>query len=342
MGISRVVGALPFLLLFAWSWREMNLDQIISTARPSAESGFIEWGNDNKFAILDDFHGVDFLTGSGAAAPPPSPIAAWQTFHFLIDLGPLYAIWILESHRAANAWSPAYIPTVFAFVSQLTGAAITMPVFYFLCIVFSPSASELARSRPPRRSAWARGNILLIPLVLVLHTAEVFAMFLAPSYESRHYWTWAWQSTPLLIGIGNVLAGLALRLFPGRRIRSPSPSSIQKAMLAVLVLISTAVWVYTITFSPHPLATLFTPGPEPQDGLVLRSRKAFQADEIGLFSSSFLWLVYSYFDLYLAGLLSLKGLLYNVASFPIGTLVLGPGSTFAVSWYARELLLGSA
>ncbi|KAK7936660.1 uncharacterized protein PG986_015098 [Apiospora aurea] len=317
MGISRAVGALPLLLLFAWSWREMNLGQIIATARPSAESGFIEWGNNNKFAILDDFHGVDFLDRLWRGGT-----ATFSVSSFGYD-------------RIAA-------PTVFAFVSQLTGAAITMPVFYFLCIVFSPSASALATSRPPRRSAWATGNILLIPLVLVLHTAEVFAMYLAPSYESRHYWTWAWQSTPLLTGIGNVLAGLALRLFPARRTRSPSPFSIQKAMLAVLALTSTAVWVYTITFSPHPLATLFTPGPEPQDGLVLRSRKAFQADEIGLFGSSFLWLVYSYVALYLADLVSLKWLLYNISSFPIGTLVLGPGSTSAVSWYARQILLGAA
>ncbi|KAK8022042.1 hypothetical protein PG993_012809 [Apiospora rasikravindrae] len=314
----------------------MNLEQIVATARPSAESGFIEWvGGDNKnhkVAILDDFHSVDFLDrlwrGGTATFSVSSfgydSIAAWQNFHFLVDLGPLYAIWLMESHRAVNAWSPAYIPTVFTLISQLTGAAITMPIFYFLCIVFSPSASELARTPSLHRSAWSRGNLLLIPLVLMLHTAE------------------AWQSTPLLTGIGNVLAGQALKLFPGRRIGSPSPSIAHKAMLAVLALISTVVWVYTVLCFPHSIAFLFTAAPDPQDGLVLRSRKAFQADEIGLFASSLLWLVYSFVDLYFAGMISLSGLLYNIVCLPIGTLVLGPGSTFAVSWYMRELMLGSA
>ncbi|KAK8076716.1 FAD/NAD(P)-binding domain-containing protein [Apiospora phragmitis] len=154
-------------------------------------------GNNNKIATIDDFYGVGFLDRlwrGGTAVFPFSTfgydsIAAWQAFTFLVDLGRLHAIWILESHRAANAWSPAYIPTVFAFIAQVLGAGITMPVFYFLCVVFSLSASELARTPPPRRTVWSKGNLLLVPLVLNLHTAEVLAMLLTPSYDSRHHWT---------------------------------------------------------------------------------------------------------------------------------------------------------
>lgn len=218
-----------------------------------------------------------------------------------------------------------------------------MPVFYLLCIVFSPSASELARAVPSRRTVWSRGSLLVIPVVFLLHTAEVFRMFLAPSYDSRHYWTWAWQMTPLWIGVGNVMVSqVFLRLSSGRRISSTTTAIVPKAMLAALGLISTAVWVYTVLFSPHSLVTLFTARPDPQDGLILRSRKAFQADEIGLFACSFLWLVHSFLDLHLADFVGLKGLLYNLAFLPVATLVLGPGSTFAVSWYIRELMIGSS
>ncbi|KAK7917992.1 hypothetical protein PG985_009866 [Apiospora marii] len=356
MGNARAFWALPFLLIATWAWREMDLDSVVSTAKPSAESGFIEWdggdGNDKyRLAILDDFHGVEFLDRfwRGATATFSvsafgyDSIAAWQTFHFLVDLGPLYAIWLLESHRAANAWSPAYFPTIFTLASQALGAGIAMPFFYILCVVFSPSASELARAPPSRRTVWSRGSLLLILLVFVLHTAEVFAMFLAPSYEARHYWTWAWQMVPLWIGVGNVVADQVLKLLLGRaRISSTWTTTVPKAMLAVMALVSTVVWVYTILFSPHPLAVLFTPAPDPQDGLILRSRKAFQADEIALFGCSFLWLVYSFVDLHLAGFVGLKGLLYNLASLPVATAVLGPGSTFALSWYARERMLGSS
>ncbi|KAK8849138.1 hypothetical protein PGQ11_015618 [Apiospora arundinis] len=360
--ITRAVAALPFLLIAAWCFREMALDQLDASARPSAESGFIEWGHGkNKVAILDHFHGVPFLDQlwrGGTAVFAVSAfgmdgVAAWQVFTFLVDLGPLYAIWILESHRGANAWSPAYIPTVFTLAAQVLGAGGTMSVFYFLCLVFSPSASELASKTPaPRRTVWSRANVLLLPLVLALHTAEVFAMYLSPSYEARHYWVWAWQLTPLWIGVGNVVAGQALlKLLPpsgSPRIPQQQRSSafvasiVSKTLLAVLASVSVAVWLYTILSAPHPLAALFVPGPEPQDGLVLRSRKSLQADEVGVFAGSFLWLAYSFADLYLANLVNLGELLGCAAALPVATLVLGPGGTFAAGWYMRERMLGSA
>ncbi|KAK6822939.1 hypothetical protein PG987_014484 [Apiospora arundinis] len=109
--ITRAVAALPFLLIAVWCFREMALDQLDASARPSAESGFIEWGHGkNKVAILDHFHGVPFLDQlwrGGTAVFAVSAfgmdgVAAWQVFTFLVDLGPLYAIWILESHRGGQ------------------------------------------------------------------------------------------------------------------------------------------------------------------------------------------------------------------------------------------------
>lgn len=35
------------------------------------------------------------------------PIAWWQMFSFLMDLGPVYTVWMLESCRPGNAWTPA-------------------------------------------------------------------------------------------------------------------------------------------------------------------------------------------------------------------------------------------
>ena len=74
-----------------------------------------------------------------------------------------------------------------------------------------------------------------------LHTAGVFAMFLAPSYEARHWGTWAWLLTPVWIGVGvgNAVAGHALNT--RRRSRASRPSAALQCMLAALVSVSTAV-----------------------------------------------------------------------------------------------------
>ncbi|KAK7751442.1 hypothetical protein SLS62_006527 [Diatrype stigma] len=113
----RAASAVPFLLIAAWCFQAMDLGKIDANAQPYADAGVIQWDGDNKVEILDNFHGVRILDeiwrGSMATFSPSTfgydAIGSWQVFSFLIDLGPVFAIWILESTRAANAWSPAYI-----------------------------------------------------------------------------------------------------------------------------------------------------------------------------------------------------------------------------------------
>lgn len=111
----RGAAAVPFLLLTAWSFQTMDLGKLAAAAQPSADAKSIAWDG-NKVEIID-FHGIailDDLWRGGTATFSTSSfgydkIAAWQVFTFLIDLGPIYAVWILESTRRANSWSPAYL-----------------------------------------------------------------------------------------------------------------------------------------------------------------------------------------------------------------------------------------
>lgn len=157
----------------------------------------------------------------------------------------------------------------------------------------------------------------------------VFGMFLAPTFSSRHYWTWAWQLVPLWIGLGNIVASQAIHLLGVKRLLSPKP------MLFALGLISFGVWGYTLLYSPHPMSTLFFPEDGPQPGLVLHTRKALQADEVGVYVATLLWLAYSFLDLYIAGLVGIASLFF-VAILPIVTAGVGPGAAFVLGWYVRE------
>lgn len=113
---QRAAAALPFLLIAAWCFRTMDLEKLVKNQQPFADSGVIEWDG-GKIAILDHFHNVDFLDqlwrGTTATFSPSTlgydSVSWWQTFGFLVDLGPVYAIWILESYRPANAWTPVYL-----------------------------------------------------------------------------------------------------------------------------------------------------------------------------------------------------------------------------------------
>lgn len=159
-------------------------------------------------------------------------------------------------------------------------------------------------------------------------------MFLAPDLSTRHYWTWAWQLTPFWIAIFNILFTQAGRLLRPENTISVSP----KTMLSILGSISAGVWVYTLIASPHSISTIFIPEADAQSEFIQHTRKALQADELGAFLASFLWLAYSFFDLHIAGLVDNSWLFY-AASIPIVTICVGPGAAFILGWYWRENLI---
>ncbi|KAI2638023.1 hypothetical protein GGS26DRAFT_546167 [Hypomontagnella submonticulosa] len=341
---QRALVAAPFLLITAWCFHYMDLETLIAFQEPFAESGVIEWEG-GKFTIIKRFYNVDFFddTWRGSMATFSTStfgydaLASWQMFSFLIDLGPVYAIWILESYRSGIAYTPMYFPTIFTFLGQFLGLGSVAPIFYFLLFAFGPTASALARSSVQNRTVWNQGRGALLPVIFLFHTAEVFAMCLAPELATRHYWTWAWQLTPLWIGIGNILlTRLTKSLLPKSTIFT-SP----KLLLVVMGTMSAGAWIYTLIYSPYPLSTIFIPVLDEQVEFIPFVRRVFQVDHVSVFSSSFLWLLYSFVDLGKAGLLE-KGWLYNVALLLVLTLSAGPGAAFTFGWYIRERALASA
>lgn len=225
------------------------------------------------------------------------------------------------------------------------------PLFYFFTFALGPSASDLVRLPPRSRSVLSGENSKstpLLPLILTLHTAEVLAMFLAPDLATRHYWTWAWQLTPLWITVSSTVlthAGrpLGLGSLKQRGAGTVSASSAlvaPKTMLWVLGSISAGAWAYTSLAAPHSMRTLRIPEPGAQADFVRHTRKALQADELGTAAASLLWLAYSFFDLHIAGLLGSSWLLY-AASLPVVTVVIGPGAALVLGWWWRERIIDS-
>lgn len=159
-------------------------------------------------------------------------------------------------------------------------------------------------------------------------------MFLATDLTTRHYWTWAWQASPLWIGIA-VAVGSSITK---DRISGAGSFASLRSLLVILGAISTAVWLFTITSSPFPIAAAFLPSAEVQSDFVFHTRKALQADEVGAFLAAFLWLIFSFYDLHIAGLLDGKWLLYSI-TLPVATVFAGPGTTLLIGWYLKEITL---
>lgn len=203
-------------------------------------------------------------------------------------------------------------------------------------MAFAPSAAALKRSARDRR-LWLDQALYLLPLFLAFHTYEVVRTFTAPEPETRQYWVWAWQMSPLWIGVANtLLCSLTASVTASRSSVLTSPLPLLTGMCAV----SSSVWAYTYYSSPYPLSDVFIPDFAVYSDFARHTRKALQCDEVFSFGSSFLWLIYMFFDLHAAGLVGVGSLAVS-ALLPLVAAVTGPGTAFVIGWYWREQVLSS-
>ncbi|KAI0149827.1 hypothetical protein F4776DRAFT_672044 [Hypoxylon sp. NC0597] len=275
------------------TFQTMDGEKVGVLAKPFVDSGLIEWEG-GKVKIIYPFHHVDFFNRLWVGVTPVfatstfewDSVGWWQVFSFLVDLGPLYALWILEPYRVGSTWAPAYLYVpLFSLTAQIYGIGLVALLYYFLYITFGPTASDLGRACSRNLTVWHRSQIHLLLIVLLLHTAML-----------------------LLLVLGQISSGVCP--------------------------------VYILVSSPYSLSTMFIPEVGPQSEFLRHMRKALQADELAAFINTFLWLTYSYFDLYSAGLMGNEWL-FKATSLPIITLLCGLGTAFIVGWYMGEIALVS-
>ena len=226
------------------------------------------------------------------------------------------------------------------FIAQLFGIGNIGPVFYGLCYVICPSATELSRQRPSGAKAQPSSTLPkgviwpLLPLLLLFHTSHVLGMYLASDLSTRQFWTWLWQLSPAWIGICFFAAPRVIDLdSPSKRHSFLSSSTF---VLLVLSLVSATVWVTLLVRSEYSLATLFIPEARAQLGFVEHSRRALQIDEVSCFGATYLWLVYLFLDLRSAGLVDITWVITRIALLPVVAVLAGPGVAVAVGWLLRE------
>ncbi|KAL1857404.1 hypothetical protein Daus18300_010377 [Diaporthe australafricana] len=228
------------------------------------------------------------------------------------------------------------------FIAQLFGIGNIGPIFYGLCYVFCPSATELSRlsAEAQPSSALPKGAIWpLLPLLLLFHNSHVFGMYLASDFSTRQLWTLLWQFSPAWIGICFFAAPRILDLnSPSKR---KSYLSSPTFVLLILSLVSAVVWITLLVADPYSLSTLLIPEAGAQVGFVEHSRRALQIDELSSVGAAYLWLVYLFFDLSSAGLADLSWVVTRTALLPMVAVLAGPGAAVAVGWSLRERKLST-
>ncbi|KAG5290511.1 hypothetical protein I7I50_00289 [Histoplasma capsulatum G186AR] len=113
---QRAILAIPFLGLTLLCLQVMDIEKMVAHQEPFLRSRKIKWSN-GSIPILSHFHYAEFLNelwrGTTVSFSPSTlgydVVSSWQMFSFLNDLGSVYVVWLLESSRVGNAWTPAYL-----------------------------------------------------------------------------------------------------------------------------------------------------------------------------------------------------------------------------------------
>jgi len=118
-----------------------------------------------------------------------------QIISFLADLASIDAIWMIESIRRGNYWTPPRLPYLFSGYYQLRGFGLVAPIYYFLNYIFvSPSRSWSADNRLTRTS-FAQN---LIPTIVLGYTVlAVGSFWTGNKLYTRQGWNFVWQLFPL-------------------------------------------------------------------------------------------------------------------------------------------------
>lgn len=278
------------------------------------------------------------------------PLQRLQAISFLIDLAPIWLIWILESFRRANAFKIITLPLIFGIAFQLYGIGVVGPVFFFLHYVQSPMAHFASLDWRLVNVAAAKTATVAIAFSFVLPT---LAMYLLPNLSHRLDVNVVWQAFPFLtwivhLGLRKTIVKDTTRHDKVHNVGADLPYI--RFAVKSFALISAITFNWTRFFSGSSLVTifipewttimsLFSPGPTPLN-LVSGMRLFLQVDEIACFAAAFLWLGYLVKDLKEAEMTSVSWL--NVAMVAAGgTSLAGPGAVVALAWLWREEILAT-
>jgi len=121
--IVRSIAALPFLVLLVWSFSSLHGFGINTITGPHLNkvvlAGSVRLGASSiptRKKFLDLKVVDDFCRPRPIAFVPLTmevdPVSWFQNFSFLVDYSMLYSIWLFESARRVNEYTPARLYTV--------------------------------------------------------------------------------------------------------------------------------------------------------------------------------------------------------------------------------------
>ncbi|KAK3363197.1 FAD binding domain protein [Lasiosphaeria hispida] len=361
--LVRLAIGLPFLVLFFFARKMIDPAQFVPIATEILQNrGRLPWGDTSVTGFfhlrwLDDLLAplVIFFSPVMYGFDSVSP----QAFLFLIDYGVVLAIWLIESVRRANKFTPAQLPLFFALIAQFVSIAAVSPLYYLLHYLLSPIEKFKATDMRLTRINYTKS---VLPALMLAYYLPLYAAFFAPAFSTRLASIFAWQVFPVYLSLA--ASQVLSRFFFADTMGHDRIYSVKRDLLAIRLTIgvlafhSAAAWAYTFltaaACSPTAMLALFLPPAfSGENGaavittttttatnLVQFTGRFLRLDCAFLFANTFLWLAYLFWDVKHAGMLRLSWA-WIILLAAIATAGVGPGATVGLGWLWREELLAT-
>ncbi|KAK4445725.1 hypothetical protein QBC34DRAFT_441370 [Podospora aff. communis PSN243] len=348
--LKRLALALPFVFLCISAAKLMAPDPLIPWATSILETKKLPW---NDTPLPTTFYHLKWL--DDALAPLIiffSPVLldinniSHQALLLLSDYSLILAIWLIESARRANTFTPAQLPLLFTLSSQFIGVGVISPLYYLLHYVLTPIEKFKAADMRLTRVAYTKA---ILPAVILTYQVPLYFSFFAPSFADRVSWCFLWQLYPLWL---SPTASYVLSRFFADTTKRDRVHDVTRDLRAIRTTVgllsaqSALLWVYTLFKANVSFRTIaaeiLPPLQSPQDAadLVTFAGEFLRFDQAFLFGNTLLWLAYLFWDIKHAGMLSTGwGKILGYAA--VSLVVLGPSATAGLGFLWREEILAT-
>ncbi|KAI9929711.1 hypothetical protein MW887_001187 [Aspergillus wentii] len=344
-GWKRFIWALPLLslLLVAFSTMDATLVSTIPYLGRTLLSGTWESSTGEAVSLykpqyhwqyLDDLF-RPMITCFLPSISGSHPLSKLQINSFLTDLGPIYAIWLLESYRRAHHWSMPLLPILFGLAFQLKGIGKFAPIYFLLDFMQSPLSKILVAD-----SSYISPSLItmLFPALILGYYIPTWASFVAPTLAMRQSINAGWQLFPLIVPALQVLLMLAMKIVPAKL--RPRVTLSTRFCSFILAVVSGAAFIHVRMNIPDSssLLEIFLPSTTaPAQSFSEGIARFLQYDEIFSMGSALIWLLLCFRDLQLYGVV--VSWVKVVGVLATTTCLFGPGAAVAIGWGWREEIL---
>ncbi|KAJ5923722.1 hypothetical protein N7454_008967 [Penicillium verhagenii] len=266
-----------------------------------------------------------------------------QMVSFLADVGPVYAIWLLESYRQGSAGLDMILAVTAGMAFQLKGIGKIAPLYLAMEYIRSPPSSPKEDNRDIKAIALKS----FLPAMVAGYYLPTFAMFFAPTVESRRSYNAIWQLFPLVVPLLQVPVCLLARKPRSKTERKEKKTrSHKKNMIwtrityGSLAAISGLSFIYARWSAPSgsTMTRIFLPGlfehSQPVSSFSQGIALFLKYDEIFSLGAGLYWMGLRFRELQQSGVP--VSWWKSVGALVGTTVTLGPGAALALGWGWRE------